>query len=199
MYCQLGQKPIIKYKFGNGSERVYRSRYAPIEVITKPRPLGTTDNFSEKGYRIDFLQLSPTIFNNDYIVHDYEIFSYGQKNYIAKIRCGFNDWDRISGQTGFPWGDKFVQELDITTLRVNSNQNCATQRNSKCSIQIIHENTVIFQDQGECPVTFSVQCDDCADDEIKCKKASYPGYCCIKCSEVSFGLQLIEDSLRSKI
>lgn len=56
---------------------------------------------------------------------------------------------------------------------------------SYCEMLIKHNDTTIFKDQGECPCTFSVQCGDCPEGQVRCNSPGYPGYCCIPCAELA--------------
>lgn len=60
-----------------------------------------------------------------------------------------------------------------------------------CVITIKNSNGgEIYRKESKCPIKHKVRCgDQCADGEIRCKKNSYPGYCCIDCDELARSLR----------
>jgi hypothetical protein len=74
-YCNVGDKPTIKYKFNGQSEKTYKTEFAPIEVITKSFPIEASNTYKPEGYGIGFVPLNG---NGTYFwfnVVDHKIFS----------------------------------------------------------------------------------------------------------------------------
>lgn len=67
-----------------------------------------------------------------------------------------------------------------------------------CKLKVLHNNQIIFTDQGKCPPSFNVICgDECPPDHIKCSSSGYPGYCCIPCGEVAAELRDMKNQVKS--
>lgn len=185
MYCQTGEKPIIEYSFGQGSVRKFKSDFAPIDVSSKPAPVESSDNFNSQGYQLNFYSTN-NFRDLSIIVKDYKIaISDNPDNSVIRyMNCG---------ETKFQPGVNFRP----STLIVNPNIKCPSPSKNRCSIEVKHKGIIIFQDQGDCPCNFKVQCGDCPEGYIKCQKPLYPGYCCISCSEIRGGIASITTTLRN--
>lgn len=209
-YCQAGDKPTIKYQFSGQAARTYKSNFAPIEVITKPLPIESSENYNPEGFGVGFIPLNGNGTFYWYSVTDYKIFQipagvdqvWGTTPRIALKYCG-SSFIKVPNCNSSP-AFQYTQCLDtsflnLNTLQFDPNRKCPAnqQGGTRCSIQVLYNGQVIFQDQGNCPVTFDVTCGNCADDEIKCEKPEYPGYCCVKCSEIVTEIQSIKSTLRS--
>lgn len=178
-YCNIGQKPIVKYKFGSGGFRHFKSEYSPIDIITKTYPIPNTDNYNSEGFQITFYS------SNNRATLEYIVLDYKLKAIPRELGYGQNDRELLIIQCGNSAFTETGPAVDITTIVKNINIKCPTATKNRCSIQIFNiENELIFQDQGDCPVEFEVQCGNCPDGTIECKISAYPGYCCIPCSEV---------------
>lgn len=69
----------------------------------------------------------------------------------------------------------------------------------KCTIQIIDSVGRIFSKIGECPIEYTVSCDDdCPEGFCKCEIAEYPGYCCLDCNSIARSIRDITNDLRAK-
>ncbi|MEY2859283.1 MAG: hypothetical protein RLZZ74_3596, partial [Cyanobacteriota bacterium] len=91
------------------------------------------------------------------------------------LRCGNDTFDE-AGVVGDP-----------DTLVIDSTIKCPIAGKDRCAIQVFNTKSgeLIFQDQGDCPCVFEVQCGNCPDEHIECKANHYPGYCCIPCESIS--------------
>lgn len=209
-HCTEGQKPKVIYKFANGVEREFNSKYAPIEVITSNKPLRGSDNFGGTAYTIEFWQDDPFTgyFSRLENIIDWEVYQiykqvfervgYKWYRYISFWVCGENDWRR-SGNNNTktdqrPWGNKATIIFQPETLQIIPTGGCPSAIN-KCSIKVLYKGLVIHQDQGDCPVTYRVKCGNCEENEIECKSNHYPGFCCIPCSEVVNRLNTMSNKL----
>jgi hypothetical protein len=70
---------------------------------------------------------------------------------------------------------------------IDLNRKCPTNSNSleRCSIQITYNGLTIFQDQGNCPLTFNVSCGNCPPGTEEHQINVYPGYCCFDCNSIA--------------
>ncbi len=187
-YCNEGDKPIITYSF-KGKEKRYKPGKAPITIETKEVPIEMPDNYDAQGYEIQFY--SPNNFRNlNIIVLGHKIVppppespEFGDG--ITWINCGDKDYQPS------PIG------IDLSTLVINRTVKCPVDKQGKvrCSIIVKHKGNLIFQEQGECPLVYSVQCGNCADGEIECKKPTYPGYCCIPCQDTASRIRNLGDKI----
>jgi hypothetical protein len=195
-HCNEGDKPTVRYKFGNGGYRQFKSDYSPIDVTVKSVPIPNTDNYNGVGYRINFY--SPNNFTTveaivtDHYTYVIESETNPDSRYgITWINCG----DTAFQGAGNPYpGVNFRP----SSLIIDTTVNCPSsqQKNSRCSIIVTHEGVTIFQDQGDCPIEHEVQCGNCPDGNIECKKSGYPGYCCIPCEELANKIHNLANKVR---
>lgn len=171
-YCELGNKPTVKYSFKGGKERSFKTDLAPIEVISKESPVEANDSFNNDGYH--FTVYSTNNFRNfSNFCRAHRFVDKGGTDPMWRweleiIGCGGTKWER-------------TVNVNPSTFVIDSTRKCPGTQKLRCSIIVKHQGQPIFQDQGDCPVSFSVQCGNCPDGQIECKKAEYPGYCCIPC------------------
>lgn len=189
LYCGESDKPIVKYKFGEGKYRRFKSEFSPIEIITKTVPIDETDNYNGEGYQISFY--SPTTDDNfepivtnhkvEYIFTDY----YGWIHIISFANCGYKEL-----QPGLSY--------EPSTLVINPNIKCPIEQalKNRCSIIILHKGIIIHQDQGDCNISVEVQCGNCPENSIECKTSNYPGYCCIPCVPTANKIDNLSNSVR---
>jgi hypothetical protein len=182
-YCNQGDNPIIKYKFGNGGYRFFKSTISPIEVKTKSVPIPSTDSYNNEGFTITaniYNYSSPTI---TIPIRDYKVteilphqpFYGGSNRYVYFQLCEDDKIDEVTSAA-----------LDMSTFQINNQIKCTDSKNKRCSIQVFSEESIlIFQDQGDCPVSVEVQCGNCPPHNIECKANHYPGYCCIPCESTA--------------
>ncbi|MEH2145296.1 hypothetical protein [Nostoc sp.] len=187
--CSPGDKPTVTYQFGSGGKRVYKSDYAPIEVITKQQPISTTENYNREGYKVTYSSPNNGIYLS-VIVKDY-YFSYAS-TYMGHpgmqvLRCG----DTAYTGNG---------NIDISTLTIDRNTKCPTQQQDaqKYTIEIFYNNQRIFVDQGPAPITFDIQCGKCPQGTCECPTPVYPGYCCLDCASTAANIRTITNELKTK-
>ena len=198
MTCSTGDKPIITYKFGNGNNRIYKSDFSPIEIISKAAPVISGENFNNDGYQLQVRSLQYSGGAGDIIVKDYMTFYQGNILYFTAIYCGQTDYPRN-------------QDGSLGALIALNNGNPAITRNPdpavkcpgipplpRCSLQIMHNGQLLFQDQGECPVVYDVQCTKCPEGTCECPTPNYPGYCCLDCASTAASIRAITNNLRAK-
>jgi hypothetical protein len=184
-YCSQGDNPIVKYKFGNGGYRFFKTKLSPIVVISKSQPIPNTDNYNKKGFRVQFERADTPGIVVTFNLLDYRIedtppgyptsgISNSQNTRILKFQeCG---------DTSFNPGEMYFFS---NSLVIDSSAGCLVNGKDKCSIQINYDGNLIFQDQGDCPVSAEVQCGNCPPHNIECKANHYPGYCCIPCESTA--------------
>ena len=184
-HCKVGDKPIVKYKFGDDTKyRIFKSQYAPIDVVTKTTPVEGTGNYNNEGYEVTFY--SPNNFKFvSFIVKDWRTVDTGRYIEFQRIACGKN----VFG-TG-------VTEIDPNrAITFDYTKKCTPPVDSqRCSIEISHKGIILFQDQGKCPLDYSVQCGKCPDGQHECESNIYPYYCCNSCGETAAKIR----SLASKV
>lgn len=198
-YCKSGEKATVNYSFkGVSKSYVVAANNTPIDVNTYQKRINAGGTFSTGGFTVRFY--SP---NNratvawavhDYLVYPSPDFDYGV-NYegISPWFCG--DFDFLRDADGKPRGTG----VDITTIERLSTPTCtAPLTANRCSIEVKSKGIIIFQDQGECPVSFNVICgEDCPSGTLKCPQSGYPGYCCLPCDEIAAGIKAITTHVRS--
>ena len=108
---------------------------------------GHQPNYDPLGYQISFY--SP---NNgtgaSFVVYEYYIESYNGYYYDAIYfrRCGYSDFASAGIDPG---GTTLVKD---TSVRCGSPESTTPE----CFIKVIRNNSVFFEDSGDCPVTYSI-------------------------------------------
>lgn len=198
-HCNQGDKPIIKYRFqGDTKDRIFRSRYAPIEVQAKETPVEGSDKYSNEGYKLKFVNPSNPNFVGEYIVLDYQIFEVsnsffgGDPNTVryqaAFIFCGEKGHTKNGLPcTGYLPYVNCLRDYNVSTRSpiIDTTVRCPNSSSKRCSIIIEHKGIIVFQDQGNCPATYSVQCGKCSDGQHECESKIYPYYCCNSCADTA--------------
>ncbi|RUT08427.1 hypothetical protein DSM106972_015950 [Dulcicalothrix desertica PCC 7102] len=186
-YCSEGDKPIVKYSF-NGVEKKFKSPKSPITIETKETPIEGSDSYQAEGFTITFYSPNNSRFVEATVL-DYKVF----KEEIDGILYNSIKWKNC-GETSF----QSSVEIDPQTLTIDATKKCPIDQQGKvrCSIIIRHQDLIIFQDQGQCPLIYSVQCGNCASGEIECKSNTYPGYCCISCQGTSQRIKNLSNKIK---
>jgi hypothetical protein len=192
-YCNEGDKPTIKYKFSGQNEKTFKSEFAPIDVITKTIPIEGTDNYSNSGFLIRFRSGSCNGLTCQLIVHDYYIQYQAPEGSprIYYIPCGET---KFSSSAWFSINRGEIEPGKL--VQVDTSVRCSTSNNQRCSIQILHNNMLLFSDQGNCPVTFTVSCGNCPPGTEEHKTNTYPGYCCLDCQSIASEIRGIANTVR---
>lgn len=187
-YCGENDKPIVKYKFGTGGYRRFKSDYSPIEVDVKQAPVENTGEYESEGYELSFV--SP---NNSNRVLVYTVLDY---KYIPLPEYGQDYGEMRMQQCGESKMAEFGPVCDPRTITINPNIHCPVAGKNKCSIQIQYNGSVIYQDQGDCLCEFEVQCGNCPSGYIECKTNKYPGYCCIPCQGTAAKIHNLANNIK---
>jgi hypothetical protein len=204
-YCKTGDKPKIKYKFANGKERIYQSDFSPVEVIQKEIPAEAEEEYKNVGYRIEVKAVNGYI--DIVVVAHKEIFLPGGVipefpfggRFLFLMTCGETSYKKES-----PCNRPFSQAIDCLYGGFNLNPgsyiidptiHCPIPNKQRCSILVKHKGIIIFQDQGDCPLSISVQCGNCPEDMHECTHQAYPGYCCVPCKETGDKLKNIANKV----
>ncbi|BAY89658.1 MULTISPECIES: hypothetical protein [unclassified Tolypothrix] len=199
-YCKAGDKPTVRYKFGTGNEKTFKSPYAPIEVITKNTPVDATSNYNQQGFRIGLSSINAG--NIGLIITDYKfVTAQGILCFIWKA-CGEYSWGTGSScpagsielAAGCP--AHLVTAYSASFYEFNTNVKCPSPNVDKSSIEVRYNGLTIFQDQGNGTVTFDVQCSNCPDGQCECKTSEYPGYCCSDCNSLTGEIATIKSAVK---
>ena len=207
-YCNIGDEPTVRYKFNGQTEKVFESQYAPIDVITKTVPIEGSNNYKPDGYGIGYVPLNGNGTYYWFNVVDHKIFNipagvnpiWGTTPRIAMMSCGQTTFSKLLN-CGTSATDYYVECLSTLlfngSLDIDPNRKCPTPASrQRCSIQIIYNGLTIFQDQGNCPVTFTVSCGNCPPGTEEHKTNTYPGYCCFDCNSILSEVKGITNTIR---
>ncbi|BAY15707.1 hypothetical protein NIES21_15260 [Anabaenopsis circularis NIES-21] len=185
MACNTGEKPIIRYSFNGGGERIYKTELSPvdIEILNGADSFeGNTENFSSEGFQLTFY--SPNNFKYfDVVVLDYRIKDIGYLD-LEVVSCGETTWS-----------DTMIT-IDPNTISINPNIRCPIVTD-QCMIKIKHNGNTIFRDKGKQPCNYTVQCGRCPEGQCECSTPNYPGYCCVDCAELAGEIKGIRNLVRS--
>ncbi|MGL5925485.1 hypothetical protein [Chroococcidiopsis sp.] len=199
-YCKPSEPATITYSFA-GNKKQFVTDKTPIDIATYEKRINTSPNFKAEGYTINFYSPNNrrTLENivRDHIITYYPAyvtesgFSVPASYSISWIDCGAFDFIRNTN------GTLGGVEIDPNTLIYKPEIKCpGPPLGNKCSIEVKHKGIIIFQDQGNCPVSFSIQCGDCPEGTIKCNAPGYPGYCCLPCTEIAGEIKAIASQVR---
>ncbi|PHM05789.1 hypothetical protein, partial [Nostoc sp. 'Peltigera malacea cyanobiont' DB3992] len=154
-YCKIGDKPKITYQFREGQPITYQSNISPIEVTTGVSPKNSTSNYNSQGYRITFNSPQGAYGQIQFTVIDYELFHISEGpsagDYIAIIPCGSTSfpYDANGNLVSYVITSPVVIDNTVKCPSVNSNSNI-------CNLKILSDGKILFQAEGNCPVTFTV-------------------------------------------
>ena len=205
MVCSIGDKPKIKYKFGEGKQQTYESQYAPIEVTTKEIPADATANYNSVGYQIT---TANHFGGNDVIIAvDHQLITIPRKGqfdppqyYLCYVLCGQTTYAKhnpcSSTQAEIQCISTYSRLVSETSFTINPLIKCASANKKRCSIEVKFNGLIIFKAQGDCPCTYSIQCGNCEDDSQECKHQAYPGYCCIPCEKTAQAINNIANKIK---
>ena len=202
-HCNVGDEPIIKYRFqGDIKDRTFKSRYAPVEVITKDVPLESEGNYNGQGFGIGFVPLNGNGTFFWFNILDFKIFQtprslpdpYGWVPRIALRYCGQSAFTKVPNCNSdplYPYFNCLDTLLFSGSYQLDANRKCPTPKSGRCSIQVLYKGLIIHQDQGNCPVTYNVQCGRCPDGQHECESKIYPYYCCNDCADTAKKIKAI--------
>lgn len=185
-YCTGKSKAILQYYFSDKKIKTFESALVPIGIETvQPDSLGVCWRFFGQGVNNDaFFELfacgeSPS----------FEFNGLGFDLYMDGVRLGGSEYYYRSGTNSVSRVDQMVPTPGLVT---SGNCDCLAQ----CEIKVIKDNKIIFSDKGDCPLKFTVTCDDdCPENSHKCKHNKYPGYCCIPCKQTGDRLKNIANKV----
>lgn len=182
-YCKLGEKARVTYNFKNQPSVTYETDTSPIEVTTASASKNNTSNYNPEGYQITFNSpqgaygtITATVIDYKIAYVDMGAYHPYTGYYINIIRCG---------STTFPPDTQGLPGTKMTNLDMNidTTVKCpvsAEPSSQVCNIKISNNGTVLFQADGDCPVSFTVACgDECPEGYCKIDCETYPGYCCL--------------------
>ena len=225
MACEGSDQAVVKYTFGGNNEdvRTFRTTTPPIIVDTSQYELGIPGGQCNYqyiatvffGHECGGTALTGT---TDILIHGKALGAametyfppYDGPNqgsgptanlrvyYQGGSRGGRNDLIFVcSGGIGTNRANYYARIVKVVPQDPTKVDNCGDLR--KCSILIKNPatNQIIFKDQGDCPCDYEIQCDGCPPGHIKGDSSGYPGYCCLPCSEIKSGLQVIAQHIRS--
>jgi hypothetical protein len=182
-HCNTGDKPIIKYRFqGDTKDRIFKTKFAPITIDIKEQPINS-GSYASEGMKINYI-ITDGDKPRSAIVLAYRVDYYnffGGYWGLLTINCG-------EAKQSFPANPTAISQgtaIYPNSIVVDTSVKCPVAANKRCSIEINYNGLVIFQDQGNCPVTYSIQCGNCPNDQHECESKIYPYYCCNSCADTA--------------
>lgn len=181
-YCKKDEEAFVIYKLGNKEER-FKSYKTPIKINTYEKHLESTKNFNRNGYGLTFYSTNNRAWFYDLIVVDYIIIDYGEgESKEFRYALYWTECQDVANN----YINKRSLNFDPATFSINQSKKCFQPvEGGRCYIEVLHQDSIVFTDQGDCPCTFTVQCGDCPEGTIRCDSSGYPGYCCIPCAELA--------------
>lgn len=195
MYCSGAESVVVRYTFGDASrEKIFKTKLAPIQVETGNRPLNASENYDPNGFKV--VVWSP---NNrrwlDTVVLDYQVtgfYDYYNAHTMGFWLCGTPDYQRNQD------GSITSAVVYLDTLQIDTSVKCPklVEESVKCKayLKIFNDSKILYQDQGDCPINYSVDCDPCPPNTIKCKKNGKVR--CVPCSEFLNPLKQITSTVK---
>lgn len=115
----------------------------------------------------------------------------------GKIQVGrhYYYWSGVNKDNGEIYR-RFVEPATEVS-GVGYSGNCDTCLEVGCQIIVTNEAGAIYKSKKGSKCDFKIACDDeCPPGFIKCLKPSYPGYCCIDCSEIKSEIAALRGALK---
>ncbi|BAZ50131.1 hypothetical protein NIES4103_27450 [Nostoc sp. NIES-4103] len=182
-HCNTGDKPVIKYRFqGDTKDRVFKTKFAPVTVDIKEQPINS-GSYASEGMKINYIITDGDKPRSEIVLAyrvDYYNFFGGYWGLLT-IPCGATKQNFPANPTDTGRGVAIYPN----SIVVDTSVKCPVAANKRCSIEIKHKGIIIFQDQGNCPVTYSFQCGNCPDSQHECESKIYPYYCCNSCADTA--------------
>lgn len=180
MYCEINNKPTLFYKFGNAAEKSIRLGNSPIDILTGQTVPSATSNYNPEGFGIRYANYFRWV---ETTVRDYKIrqnppgFFYPY--HLEYLPCHTNIW---SSEQYYPG-----------SLTIQPERKCQTTApNSKCFIEVKNlESISIFKAEGDCPLSYRVQCGNCPEGSFECKCG-----CCLSCGSIRSEIAAMSSILR---
>lgn len=208
MYCQGKNKAIVTYRFKNNASKKF-------EANSNQLPINVTTGLSGNSQRVS-ASFSGSFDGSVKRSYGFTCEAPVQvpRNQPVEVYLLSGRWDDHgscgSYSTGYGIIKTFSGEILIGTTAIITGNVVNEQpvecnyavtlqwRYGACEINVFDNNqNNIFNDKGDCPVTFNVTCDDeCPPGHLKLNSPNYPGYCCIPCSEVVGGIKSITAAVR---
>lgn len=210
-YCTVGDTPRVTYSFsGQATPSVYVSSDSPIEVTTND--LGSLANGGQGVciiynyyWEVDFFTRSSNQFlgrsgyppnfspNNQYAVRGPIAGLRARTTPISThVEIACRGTANESCTPGTVWREVYALVTDnvlknpallgFYSTAPNSNLGPAAPQTE---IIVTANGLTIFNDQGNTPCTFTVQCGKCPPGTVECSSPGYPGYCCIPCASMA--------------
>lgn len=214
MYCEVGEKATITYKFNNEQEKRYQSSNSPVKIEVKQGILedftgGQCPEWYGIIYRTTGFPTYGSIAKSNHVgqgvlgpitfIRKRLVSRYGDDNYVFdkvwQFDIGCRGGDDIYYADGVAYlfinyavyGEAFFlgfERYNPSGGNTLLEDNCGNPK-PNCDLTITYNDQVIFTDRGNCPCTFTVQCGDCPEGTVRCNSPGYPGYCCIPCAELT--------------
>jgi hypothetical protein len=202
-YCKDGDKPIVKYSFNGGTQRMFKTKLSPIDIEVKESPVDGSNNSNAEGYGVGFVPGNGNGSFQWFTVTDHKIIQiptsipdvYGYLPRIALKLCGQKKFNIIQPSVcngADLYTGCLATVLIASNLQIDLNRKCPSPDKKRCSILVTHKGKIIYSDQGDCPVSFIVKCGKCEENEIECPSIVYPYYCCHSCAEISAKVRAIK-------
>lgn len=191
-YCLAGEKPKVYYKFGVNPYSIYQPNIAPIDVSMEDYSVNGA-NYSETGYTLTV-----------YSTNNFQTFSYVVRNYqVVDKGAAYIFAERYELLVQTCASDSLVSlfNIDPSTIVISGATTCPTikpdKRKAKLHVKKAGETADIFSIEGDYPGSFKVACEGCPEGTIKCECDSYPGYCCVSCSELKTNIAGITATVKT--
>ncbi len=204
LYCEIGDKPRVIYR-ANGAtvDSTFQSSIAPIDVSVIPFD---NPNLPNELYAFNYsTNLRPKV-----TIEDMPFRVIGKIRNFRVTRL--LNTDVVDGVTLGNWEAAFDYGIDSTFVGSGVGYypgdlpklvkilipNPAKPPDDICKLEVKDINgNLLFSASGKCPIVFKVACGNCPPGEMECATDTYPGYCCIPCSEIRSGIASATAAVRS--
>ncbi|MBD2412212.1 hypothetical protein FACHB389_35910 [Nostoc calcicola FACHB-389] len=172
-FCAGKRKAIVKYTKPNKERVRVELNQVPINITIEPSSPGTYRFYGVGDDKL-FYEFTASGINPGYSVNS----GFNGRGMTPTMNSAF-----IKPQSYYYVSGYGIQEIVKAV---------------GCQIKITGSSNV-FTDTVECPNgNYEVSCDDeCPLGHIRCECDSYPGYCCIPCSEIRSEIAAATTALRS--
>lgn len=213
IYCKLGDTDVfITYNFSDSKPKTIKIKNAPIRVETQTlvRNVPPSEQIVGQLYNVNYTLTRPGYAETvtDTQVYRAKITGAGVNADPALGYTANNNWSYTFYITAQGYGtlSYFDEPTDLTFINAFGNPHGTivinwispiNNQESICTIEIYYKNKRIYYDEGACPLSYEVTCDQqCPPGTSKCFSTNYPGYCCLPCDETRAEIKAITNQVK---
>ncbi|MEM9927181.1 MAG: hypothetical protein AAF915_26135 [Cyanobacteria bacterium P01_D01_bin.50] len=197
-YCTGKDLATIKYKFGEGEDKVLvvEKENLPVQVAKEQikKSSGIRTNFFERFEGREPGSYSFTVNAPSGVPEGVEVEIYltsgtwDDYGRIGDYSTGYGIVKKYEGEPLLVGKGRTIQGsvTNVEPVSCYVRVSLDWRFENTCKLVVFHKNKVIYEETGDCPLNFQTTCDqDCPPRTLKCASSKYPGYCCLPCKSTA--------------